>query len=171
MQASQHRVGSLVPPWGLSHSEDSYLVEMMATSPAGRTKVKLEVEACAAGTSFGDASCHSHVSNAWTELPHPDEDTGKSLEEEITGLAEGTVYHWRARVLYAPFKATEDGIGVPKTPPHGPWRHLAGQVRSTDIRVGLPDDGGLWGQFHRRFRAFIEGVTALLQQVIGLLIP
>jgi hypothetical protein len=41
------------------------------------------------------------------------------LTETISGLTEGALYRWRARVLYAPYSVTEAGI-TPTVHPLGP---------------------------------------------------
>jgi hypothetical protein len=64
------------------------------------------------------------------------------LTESVTGLTLGTLYRWRARVLYAPFSVTENGITAPPNPAHGPWRRLQGQAVEADIRA-LPEPSQL----------------------------
>jgi hypothetical protein len=81
-------------------------------------------------------SCVIHQSGSWTDVTATP--GGVVLTETPTGLTEGTLYRWRARVLYAPFSITETGITEPPNPAHGPWRRLSGQADEADIRV-LPE--------------------------------
>ena len=121
--------GSDVPvqPWGLSYDPDGFLVRMNATDPMGRGVVKLQVEACPAGVSLGDASCVDHVTPSWTDVTiNP---SGIVFTETLSGLSGDTVYRWRARVLY-------DSLFYP----YGPWRRLFGQGMEADLRVGTPPD-------------------------------
>jgi hypothetical protein len=121
--------GSDVPvqPWGLSYDPDGFLVRMNATDPLGRGVVKLQVEACPAGASFGDASCVDRVTPGWTDVTT--DAAGIVFTETLSGLSGDTVYRWRARVLYgSPFY------------PYGPWRRLFGQGMEADVRAGTPPD-------------------------------
>jgi hypothetical protein len=56
---------------------------------------------------------------------------GIPLRKTLSGLADGTLYRWRARVLSAPYSM----ITPPPNPTHGPWRRLQGQAVEADIRV------------------------------------
>jgi hypothetical protein len=122
-----------VAPWGGSWDTDGFTVEMTATHPAGRGRVKLEIEACPPDVAFGHASCVTHVGAAWTDFTPADAADGVRLSETIGGLATGTLYRWRARVLYAPYTGTPAVV-----PPHGPWRRANAQAAAADIRV-LPE--------------------------------
>jgi hypothetical protein len=139
--AQQHRAdgsGTPVQPWGGSYDESSFEVQMTATHPAGRGRVKLEIEICAAGVPFTSGSCVIHQGASWTDVTAtPD---GVVLTETPTGLTPDTLYRWRARVLYAPFSITETGIAEPPNPAHGPWRRLSAQANEADIRV-MPEPG------------------------------
>jgi hypothetical protein len=53
----------------------------------------------------------------------------------VAGLKDGTLYRWRARVLYAPFTVTEAEITAPPNPAHGPWRRFLGQEMEADLRT------------------------------------
>jgi len=125
-----------VQPWGLTHSGDAFNVAMTATSPRGRELVKLHVEACPPGETFGDVDCRHAVSADWTAIPLGE--NGVVLTEALAGLTEGELYHWRAHVLYVPLHADEPGITTPPVPRHGPWRTLFAQRPAADIRVGVP---------------------------------
>ena len=132
----QERVGdgTLVQPWGLSHAADSFQVRLTATDAMGRGRVKLQVQTCPTGVPFGHPSCRSHTSAAWTDVTASG--TGITLNTTITGLTDGTLYRWRARVLYAPFHVTESSITPPPNPAHSPWRRFLGQAMEADLRTG-----------------------------------
>ncbi len=134
--AGQLRVGLEavnVQPWGRSHGPDAFQVRMTAVSPAGRDRVKVEVEACPAGAPFGAAACVAITSPTWTDVTASP--AGTNLALTVPGLDAGA-YRWRARTLHAPFGVV--GAVPPPHPAHGPWRRLAGQSREADIRTGLP---------------------------------
>jgi hypothetical protein len=133
-------VGSMpVEPWGGSYALDRFKLEMVATHPMGRGRVKLDAEICAAGTPFGDPSCISHVTPSWIDVTSTS--NGVLLSETISGLTADSLYRWRARVFYAPFGVTEAGITPPPNPAHGPWRRLSAQAVEADIQV-VPEPGG-----------------------------
>lgn len=133
----QLRGGSndFVSPWGLSHDSDAFRVRTTATSSRGRIRVKLEVEACPQGTAFGDGSCATAVTPAWTDVT-----ASGAVQMTLTvgGLSNATLYHWRARTRYAPMSVTAVGITAPPMPSHGPWRRFHAQWRAADIRVIVP---------------------------------
>jgi hypothetical protein len=114
-----------IQPWGSSWSDDSFRVRMNATHPNGRGHVKLEIEACPSGTPFDDPSCTLHEGASWTDVGTSGEVT---LTETVSGLTTGTLYRWRARVLYAPFEP-------PPNPLHGPWRRPTAQAQEADVLV------------------------------------
>ncbi len=119
-----------VQPWGTSTAEDEFQVRMTATHPAGRGHLRLEVEACPPALAFGDPGCVTQISTGWVDAP-----TGAvELTETVSGLTFGTLYRWRARVLYGGL-ADAPGVTPPPHPPHGPWRRLDGQADEADIRV------------------------------------
>jgi hypothetical protein len=133
--------GIPVQPWGASEDVDAFAVELRASHPQGAGRVRAEFEACAAGTPFGDAACTT-ATTAWTLLSGGTEDV--LLTADLTGLTEGTLYHWRARVQHA-----EPTGALPAEPAHGPWRRVSAQAGEADIRTaslpacsnGLDDDG------------------------------
>jgi hypothetical protein len=128
--------GTPVEPWGRSYEVDSFAVRMQATHPEGRGRVKLEVETCADGLAFGDASCALQVGASWTDVTAAA--GGVSLSETIAGLSENDLYRWRARVLYAPYSVTQVGITPAPNPAHGPWRRVSAQALEADIRLPEP---------------------------------
>ena len=109
---------------------------MRATHPEGRGRVKLEVEACAPGLPFGNAAAPHEIATGWTDVTA---DGGRlDLAQRVDGLTNGTLYHWRARVLHAPFSVTQAGVTAPPKPGHGPWRRVGGQAVEADIRMPEP---------------------------------
>ncbi|MBW2541023.1 MAG: FG-GAP repeat protein [Deltaproteobacteria bacterium] len=129
-----------VEPWGTSYVLDQFKLEMAATHPMGRGRVKLEAEICPPAAPFGDLSCSSQVSPNWIDATATP--GGVILSETISGLTSDTLYRWRARVLYAPFGVTETGITPPPNPAHGPWRRASAQAVEADVRT-LPEPGML----------------------------
>jgi hypothetical protein len=140
VQPQQLRGGSTqtVEPWGRSSDPTAFQVRLAANNPAGRGPVKLEIEACPPGVAFG-TSCAHRISPAWVD---PTAGTA-TLTANVDALAPDVLYHWRARVLYAPPHVTAPGITAPPNPPHGPWRRLQAMAREADIATGVPvgDDG------------------------------
>jgi len=135
----QLRGGPTINPvsqWGLSHDSDEFKVQMVATHPMGRGRVKLLVEYCGPGIPFGTASSGYFTSSAWTDVTAGF--NGVTLRETIPGLTKDKLYRWRASVLYAPYTVTKPGITSPFNPSHGPWRRLSGQSAEADIRIGEP---------------------------------
>jgi hypothetical protein len=139
--AQQERAGvpdALVTPWGFSGDPNAVFVALAASSPTGRARVKLEIEACPAGRAFGHVDCSSAISTTWS-------DTGTGalrLRESVPGLLADMLYQWRARVLYAPFSVTELGVTEPPLPAHGPWRRLQSAATVADVRTGFFDADG-----------------------------
>jgi hypothetical protein len=134
-QARGDGSGTPVQPWGSSYSLNSFEVSMHATNPMGRNRVKLQVQACPSGIPFGDPACINHTSTTWTDVTTAS--TGITLTEVITGLTPGTLYRWRARVLYAPLYVTAPSITPPPNPAHGPWRRFQAQAMEADLRTGF----------------------------------
>jgi hypothetical protein len=126
--------GIPVQPWGGSYVVDRFRLGMRGTDSWGRGRVKLEAEYCPAGVAFGAPQCGRHVSPSWQDVTATA--GGVALDETITGLASSTLYHWRARVLHAPYGVTQPGITAPPKPAHGPWRRLLGQAVEADVRTG-----------------------------------
>jgi hypothetical protein len=109
---------------------------MWAANPNERCRLKLEVEACPPGTVFGDVACQTSASPNWLDsqpvggYPPP-----KGLSLAVRGLQSGTLYRWRARILYAPYAVTRTSITPPPNPAHGPWRRFQAQAFSADLRT------------------------------------
>jgi len=119
--------GITVQPWGPSYTRDSFGVALQAVHPLGRGRAKLQVQACPSGVPFGDALCIEKTSGNWTAVSGA---SGVTLKETVYGLTEGTLYRWRARVLYdSPFYS------------QGPWRRVMAQAMEGDVRsTRLPAD-------------------------------
>jgi hypothetical protein len=128
-----------VEPWGVAYDPDDFQVRMVATDPAGRGRVKLEVEACESGVPFGDVSCIQHISSTWTDVTATS--GGATFTETVAGLTDHALYRWRARVLYAAYSVTQPGITPPPNPAHGPWRRLQAQAFEADLLTGSDSDG------------------------------
>jgi len=114
--------GTPVQPWGLSHSADSFQVRVAASNPLGRSRAKLQVQACPPGAAFTHTSCVDHTAANWTDITAAT--SGITLTETITGLNASTLYRWRARVLY------DSPLNI-----HGPWRRFLGQALEADLRT------------------------------------
>jgi hypothetical protein len=136
--ASQFRgdASAAVASWGLSHQADGFVVSMQATSPRGRERAKLQVEACPSGAAFGSLVCDIRTSSAWTELGANPQAVTMALP--VNGLSAQQVYHWRARVLYAPLTVTAAGVNAAPNPMAGPWRRLHSTATTADIRTDVP---------------------------------
>ena len=128
---------TIVQPWGIAGSANGFQVRLFATDPAGRGRVKLQVQACPSGVPFGHASCIDQVSPTWTDVTASA--AGVPLTGTLTSLTDGTVYYWRARVLYAPYSVGM--VTAPPNPAHSPWRQfglLGGPIRtSTPTAINL----------------------------------
>jgi hypothetical protein len=125
--------GTPVQAWGLSYAPGRFQVQLRATDPRGRGRVKLQVEGCPPGTAFGDPACIAHTATAWTDVTTAT--SGVTLTETITDLAGDTLHRWRARVLYAHQTVTAPGITPPPNAAHGPWRRLNAQAVEADLRT------------------------------------
>jgi hypothetical protein len=131
-----------VAPWGSAAHVDEFQVRMTATHPAGRGRVKLEVEACPSGVDFFGGGCVRRISTSWTDVTATN--GGVTLTETVSGLLPAKLYHWRARALLAPYSVTQPGITAAAYPPHGPWRRLQGQAVEADLRtLADTDDDGI----------------------------
>ena len=128
--------GIPVQSWGASGAESAFEVAVTATHPAGRGRVKLEVEACPIGTPFGAPQCTLHLGASWSDVTASA--GGVRLVEGISVPDARTLHRWRARVLHAPFRVTEAGITPPPKPAHGPWRRVQAQALEADLYVPEP---------------------------------
>ncbi len=125
-----------VQPWGLAGAQDEFVVWMWASNPVGRGRIKLQAEACPPGVTFGDTACTTASGGVWEDLfPSGEYATQRRIGVRISGLDEGMLYRWRARVLYAPFFVLRTGITPPPNPAHSPWRRFLGQAFEADLRT------------------------------------
>lgn len=123
--------------WALSQSNNSFRVRVNAISPMGRVAAKLQVQACPSGIAFGNVVCTTSTQATWSDTTATS--GGALLTQEVTGLTASTAYHWRARLLYAPFALTVAAVTAPPKPVVGPWRTLSAQAPVADIRIGSPE--------------------------------
>jgi hypothetical protein len=135
VQAGQYRGGGASPvqPWGLTQQSDGFTVKLNATSPRGRERARLQLEACPNGVPFGSLLCDRYTAASWTELGANPQ--GSTLALSASGLTVNRLYHWRARVQYAPLSITAAGIVAPPNPMAGPWRRLQANADVADIRT------------------------------------
>jgi hypothetical protein len=131
----QIRSAGVVPisPLGKSDSSGGFRLRVIGRTPAGRGKVRLQWEVKPLATAF-DGLGLGQGSIVDTGSPGP-EGSFVTLEENVTGLAAGTVYKWRVRILW-----TTPGIGtLPSNPFHmqrSPWFTLPhNNVTEADLRT------------------------------------
>lgn len=122
-----------VEQWGRSRLGDGFYVGMEGTSPRGREMGKLEVEACPPTRAFGAPQCTRFRSPSWTDVSSTSSIAG--LGAQATGLSFETVYHWRARTVFAPATVGLGGTAEPITPAAGPWRRMNADTGLGDVRV------------------------------------
>ena len=127
----QIRAGSMTPIdlLGKSDAQTSFRVRGFCRTPAGRGKVRLQIEAKPLGTPFNSTGL---VSTAFTITGVPGIDGSMvGLTGTASGLTAGTAYHWRARI------ATDSPFF-----PRSPWFWLPGNgATENDIRTGGPPVG------------------------------
>ena len=128
---------------GRSDSESEVHLTALARTPAGRGRVRLEVEMKPAGTPFDGTGL---VTSAFGNTGAPGVGgSAVSFIQDVTGLAPGTLYHWRLRIASdSPFF------------PRSPWLWLPyNGVTEGDVRTGgdpttaiaegsAPPPAGLW---------------------------
>jgi len=124
-----------IQAWGTSSALTEFTVSMQAISPRGRERVKLEIQACPPGVDFYESGCRSHLSPNWVDTGA--NANGVLLLGTIDSLPLQTLYHWRARVKYAPF--TENLVSISGIARWwGPWFYLQAQSDAGDVRTGSP---------------------------------
>jgi hypothetical protein len=128
-----------IQPYGGS-PDVGFDVSLVATHPQGRGLVELEAETCPNGVAFGDPACTTRVSPRWTDVTA----SAGGVPLSISFAESARLYHWRARVLHAPYSQAQPGIAQPLHPSHGPWRRALGRAQSSDLRV-LPEPGAALG--------------------------
>jgi hypothetical protein len=121
---------------GKSDSETSIRLWERGLTPAGRSAIRLEYEFKPLGTPFDGTAL---VSSAVEDTGTPGgSGSAVTFDEAVTGLGEGTFYHWRSRI-----------VGTDPFFPRSPWMSLAGNsVTETKLRTaGCVDrDGDGFGE-------------------------
>ncbi|MBI3098437.1 MAG: VCBS repeat-containing protein [Planctomycetes bacterium] len=82
--------------FGASGSTDSFRVRLLARSPSGRARVKLQWEVKPLGTLFDLAGLGE--SPSWIDIGT----AGTEMDQLVTGLSANTAYHWRVRLKCSP---------------------------------------------------------------------
>ncbi|MCD4750780.1 MAG: FG-GAP-like repeat-containing protein, partial [Thermoanaerobaculales bacterium] len=77
-------------------NDDGVRIAIIGRGPFGRTRSRLEVEVKPLGTLFDGAGTVLGASFSDTGI------AGVALSETVSGLAAGTVHHWRSRLHYDP---------------------------------------------------------------------
>jgi hypothetical protein len=116
---------------GKSDSETAFRLRERGVTPAGRGKVRLEWEVKPLGAPFNGVGLgHSAVQDTGAPAPSG---SAVSFDEVVAGLAEGTFYHWRSRI-----------VSTDQLFPRSPWMSLAGNnVTETKLRTaGCVDRDG-----------------------------
>jgi len=131
----QGNATSPVQPWGFSQDTDGFVASLNATSPRGRERARLQLEACPNGAPFDSLLCDNYVAANWTEIGANPQ--GVSLTLAASGLTLDKLYHWRARVQYAPLHINAPGVVAPANPSAGPWRRLQANGDVADIRTSV----------------------------------
>lgn len=113
-------------------ASDHAIANVRAASRRGRERVRLFAQVCPSGADFysATAGCRSADVNSWT-------DTGlarTAQNVELGALQRYTLYHWRARLAFAPPTAHLTGIAA--APRHyGPWMYFRAEGDSGDVRI------------------------------------
>ncbi|MFC1573065.1 FG-GAP-like repeat-containing protein [Candidatus Eisenbacteria bacterium] len=124
----QWRWNSSAPihPLGISDNESTFRLFVLTRTPAGRGKARLEWEVKPLGTPFNGSGLG--LSPAFLDTGTPSDPGGSAqvLGGIVSGLQEGTPYHWRVRILTdSPFF------------PRSPWFSLAHNgPEEADLRMG-----------------------------------
>jgi len=86
-----------IAPLGLSNSATAVELRLTGRMPLGREKVKLEWQIAPLGTPFTATNVITGTSAAWYDTGL----IGLEITQQVTGLAPGTPYHWRVRLVYS----------------------------------------------------------------------
>jgi hypothetical protein len=99
LRPRQMRVGAAIPiaPLGRSDSETAVELRLTGRMPLGRERVKLQWQVAELGVPFTSAQVISGRTSDWTDTLT----TGVEISQIVTGLARGTPYHWRVRLIYS----------------------------------------------------------------------
>ena len=134
-QSRQPAGSEPIAPGLRSTSDTSFDFAVLAASPFGRTRVKVQVEAKPLGTLFDGASLVT-VPSAWTDTTV----AGVALQEPISALSAETSYHWRARVLFDPVD------GHPQLWSHWLWGGSSGDPEGSHLWTACLADTDTDGQ-------------------------
>jgi hypothetical protein len=123
---------------GKSDTDHSFRLQILARSPAGRATVRLLWEVKPLGVPFDGTGWV--LSPLEMDTGYPDFFNGSAVEfdELMPGLAAGTFYRWRARIL------TDSPLF-----PRSPWLTIPANTRNeTDLRTAgcIDDDGDGYGR-------------------------
>jgi hypothetical protein len=88
---------TLIARGGKSDSETGFRVRVLGRTPAGRGKVRLQWEVKPLGTLFNNSGLGASTL-ALTNSPGG-MGSVRDFNESVSGLSEGTFYHWRARTV------------------------------------------------------------------------
>lgn len=124
-----HPLGSAHVASGVSDSPSGFLLKSLGRTPQGRGRVRLEVEVKPAGVPFDGAGL---VTGLETDTGAPaGAGSAVSLSKLVSGLAPGTLYHWRLRTASdSPFF------------PRSPWLSLPyNAVTESDVRTAEGGSG------------------------------
>jgi hypothetical protein len=124
--------GKPVPPWGAIRAAHRLGLEATARSPFGSSRAKLQVEVEEHPLPFEHGGFHT--GNDWQATGL----TGVQTNTQVRGLAYGTAYRWRARLLYDPALAHPQGWshwfqGGVGNAPHGVHLRTAACQVSSDL--------------------------------------
>jgi len=122
---------------GKADSETAFRLLGRGRTPAGRGQIRLQWEVKPLGTPF-DGTGLGASSVVDTGSPAVGLGSAVSFDEPVTGLSEGTFYHWRSRI-----------VGSDPFFPRSPWMSLAGNnVTETKLRTSgrVDRDGDGYGE-------------------------
>ncbi len=109
---------------GLSDSPSEFGLEVLGRTPAGRGRVRLQVEVKPYGTPFNGAGLTTGAILD-TGLPAGGVGSAVALSELVSGLNDETLYHWRLRIL------SDSPLF-----PHSPWlSHPGNAMTEADVRT------------------------------------
>jgi len=120
-----------------SDSEAAFRLRARGLSPAGRGRVRLQWQVAPLAVALNGSPLHTSTAQD-SGAPGPS-GSAADLNEAVTGLAEGTVYHWRSRIV------SDDPFF-----PRSPWMWLAGSnVTEAKVRTAgcVDSDGDGYGDF------------------------
>ncbi len=120
----RQRSGGSIALHGKSPSEHEFKLRAVGRSPAGRDMVRLEWEVVRLGESFDGTSIERNATFTDTGIVD-EEGSVQGLTGEVDGLAQGSFFHWRLRIVSRnPF--------FPRTP----WMSIPGNsITETKLRT------------------------------------